>query len=247
MENKKSQLLGIIATLLFHVVVIVILILWHFAPSPPPFPEPDGIMISFDNFDKGIGTPKMSTTSRQVHTVKAQKKVLTQNEEDVPAIQEEQQTTYSKTTPQTNNNNKQTQETQKINKNALYQSSNNSGSSGTTQGKGNQGTPDGNPNSNSLNNLGQGTNGISYSMKGRIAQSLPQPRYPPGNVAGKVVLNIKVDSQGNVIAVSLGQGSTTINKDLVREAKLAAWHAKFTPDATSIEQTGTITYIFKLR
>ena len=247
-KDKKSLLLGIIATLLFHVVVIVILVFWGFKPAPPPFPEPDGIMISFGNTDNGLGTSKPPANQKQSKATNSQEENLTQNDVEAPAVQEEHHDHHP--TNQTNNNTQQNEEQnqkQKINNNALFHPSNNSGSSGVTEGDGNQGDPNGDPNSNSPNNFGQGTSGISYSMGGRSAQALPPPKYPPGNVSGKVVLNIKVDKDGNVIAVSLGQGSTTINKNLVKEAKIAAWHAKFSADPMSIEQTGTISYNFKLR
>ncbi|MCD6367021.1 MAG: hypothetical protein J7L46_05730 [Bacteroidales bacterium] len=247
-KNKKSLLLGIIATLLFHVAAIVILVFLGFKPAPPPFPEPDGIIISFGNTDNGFGEPQPPANQQQSQATNSQEENLTQNDVEAPALQEEHHDHHP--TNQTNNNTQQNEEQnqeQQINENALFHPSNNNGNSGVTEGNGNQGDPNGDPNSNSPNNFGQGTSGISYSMGGRSAQALPPPKYPPGNVSGKVVLNIKVDKDGNVIAVSLGQGSTTINKNLVKEAKIAAWHAKFSVDAMSIEQTGTITYNFKLR
>lgn len=243
-KDKKSLSVGIIATLFFHVAVIVILIFLGFKPAPPPFPEPSGIIISFGNANQGIGDPKPPANQNQSQATNSQEENLTQNDVEAPALQEEHHDQNQNN--QTNNNTEQNQE-QQINENALFHPSNNNGNSGVTQGNGNQGDPDGDPNSNSPNNFGQGTSGIFYSMGGRSAQALPPPKYPPGNVYGKVVLNIKVDNKGNVIGVSLGQGSTTINKNLLKEAKIAAWHAKFSTDATSIEQTGTITYNFKLR
>jgi len=247
-KDKKSLSFGIIATLFFHVVIIVILIFSGFKPAPPPFPEPDGIMISFGNTDQGVGEPKPPANQKQSHATNSQKENLTQNDVEAPAIQKVHPVHHP--TNKTNNNtepNDEQNQKQQINENALFHPSNNSGNSGVTEGDGNQGDPNGDPNSNSPNNFGQGTSGISYSLGGRSAQALPSPKYPPGNVSGKVVLNIKVDKDGNVIAVSLGQGCTTINKNLIKEAKIAAWHAKFSTDANSIEQTGIISYNFKLR
>ena len=64
-KNKKSLSLGIIATLLFHITVIVILIFLGFKPAPPPFPEPDGIIISFGNTDNGLGEPQPPANQQQ--------------------------------------------------------------------------------------------------------------------------------------------------------------------------------------
>jgi len=247
-KDKKSLSLGIIATFFFHVVIIVILIFLGFKPAPPPFPEPDGIVISFGNTDQGFSELIPPDNQKQSQATNSEEENLTQNDVEVPAIQTNH--TIHHPTNETNNNteqNKEQTQEQQINENALFHPSNNNGNSGVTEGDGNQGDPNEDPNSNSLNNFGQGTSGISYSLSGRSAQVLPSPKYPPGNVSGKVVLNIKVDKDGNVIAVSLGQGSTTINKNLIKEAKIAAWHAKFNADANSIEQTGIISYNFKLR
>jgi len=245
-KDKKSLSFGIIATFLFHVGVIVVLIFMGFKSVPPPFPEPDGIIISFGNTDQGFGEPKPPANNQQTQATDAQEKNLTQSDVEAPAIQEEYKNHHHNQTDNNTQQNEEQNQEQQINENALFHPSNNNGNSGVTDGNGNQGDSNGSPDSNSPNNFGQGTSGISYSMGGRSAQVLPPPKYPPGNVSGKVVLNIKVDKDGNVIAVSLGQGSTTINKNLVKEAKIAAWHARFSADPTSIEQTGTITYNFKL-
>jgi len=125
-KNKKSLLLGIIATLLFHVAVIVILIFWGFKPAPPPFPQPDGIMISFGNTDNGLNELKSPANRQQSKATNSQEENLTQNDVEAPALQEEHHKHHSAN--QANNNTQQEEEQnqeQQINENALFHSSNN--------------------------------------------------------------------------------------------------------------------------
>ena len=67
---------------------------------------------------------------------------------------------------------------------------------------------------------------------------------------GTVVVRIKVDHTGRVVEAIPGEKGTTVSdKTLWNEARKAAMEAKFTPtnDPDKVQQTGTITYIFKLK
>lgn len=116
---------------------------------------------------------------------------------------------------------------------------------GETKGKGNQGSPDGDVNSKNRIGTGSGGNGISFSLNGRSSRSLP----PPPKIhktEGKVVVEVTVDQNGNVISARPGvRGSTITDATLLRVAKEAAQKAKFNvnKDAPTL-QTGTITYLF---
>ncbi|NBQ48234.1 MAG: energy transducer TonB, partial [Sphingobacteriia bacterium] len=62
---------------------------------------------------------------------------------------------------------------------------------------------------------------------------------------GKVVVDITVDGDGNVIdANPNGRGTTTSSANLKNKAKQAALATKFNVDGKYEEQTGTITIIF---
>ncbi len=163
---------------------------------------------------------------------------------------------------------KPVEETQpKVNPASLYtgKKSNGSTSQGTgTTGAGDQGRTDGDPNStnykgtggtgNTPGNGGDGSKGTgqgtgpSYSMEGRRAKALPTPSF---NVqeTGKVVVEIFIDQQGNVIRANTGvRGSTTTNSTLLARAKDAALRAKFSPNEEAPEeQRGTIVYNFLLK
>ena len=86
-------------------------------------------------------------------------------------------------------------------------------------------------------------------LKGRsVVGSLPKPVYGI-QAEGIVVVQIKVDQYGNVTeAIPGAEGTTVTNKELWNAARNAAMKAHFNmkADAPAL-QTGTITYIFKLK
>jgi len=122
----------------------------------------------------------------------------------------------------------------------------NSNSEGVAGGEGNQGSPTGSVNSN-VRGEGAGT-GVSYSLGGRSAQGLPNPRYDCQE-AGIVIVQIRVDRNGTVTQADPGRpGSTSIAECLTRAAREAAFATRFTPDSNApAVQVGTITYNFILR
>ncbi|WP_097043949.1 hypothetical protein [Flagellimonas pacifica] len=94
------------------------------------------------------------------------------------------------------------------------------------------------------NNLKDKRTSISYSLVDRNAYSLPPPIYTCIE-GGKVVINIKVDSNGYVLEADFNdQSSGTSNGCLVDNAISYALKARFSPDSKN-SQIGTITYLFQ--
>jgi hypothetical protein len=91
---------------------------------------------------------------------------------------------------------------------------------------------------------GFGTGKFGIDLKGRAV--INPPKLPSDmNEEGKVVVDIIVDSQGNVIdANPNGRGTTTSSALLKSKAKQAAMAVKFNVDGKFEEQKGTITFIF---
>ena len=86
---------------------------------------------------------------------------------------------------------------------------------------------------------------ISFNLKGRTAVDIPNPIYTC-SISGKIVINIKVNETGRVIATSFNEASSsTNNKCLVENALLYASEAVFSELAGRDNQPGTITYQFK--
>ena len=85
---------------------------------------------------------------------------------------------------------------------------------------------------------------VSYSLVDRNNYDLPPPIYTCIE-GGTVVINIKVDSLGNVIEADFNNSSSnTDDWCLVENAITYAYRARF-DSSTKASQIGTITYIFQ--
>lgn len=119
------------------------------------------------------------------------------------------------------------------------------GNRGTgTTGSGVQGSSTGNSNTGKSTGVG----GVgSWDLNGRsLTGSLPIPVY---NVQdeGRVVVTIVVNPSGRVIRTSINKRTNTVSTALRRAAEEAARKARFNVTDGVNNQTGTITYYFKLR
>ena len=85
---------------------------------------------------------------------------------------------------------------------------------------------------------------VSFSLKNRNKVNLPPPVYLC-ETSGKIVVNIKVDSNGRVTDAYLNTSSSSKNQCLVDSALDYARNAIFSADAKKTEQIGSITYYFK--
>lgn len=94
------------------------------------------------------------------------------------------------------------------------------------------------------NNLAARRTSVSYSLVDRTNYSLPPPIYTCIE-GGKVVINIEVDSNGNVVAADFNEKSSgTSNGCLLDNAIAYALKAKFDTSGKPL-QKGTITYLFQ--
>lgn len=126
---------------------------------------------------------------------------------------------------------------------------------GIAGGKGDQGKPNGNPNSDSYTgnaasgNGGAGGNGgvsIRNGLDGRRITKLPSFE-DDFNENAKVAVDITVDKSGNVtVAVVNPRGTTTTNQNIRSIALRKARSLKLNA-GTAEEQTGTLVFSFKLR
>ena len=121
-----------------------------------------------------------------------------------------------------------------------------SGSKGTgVAGEGLQGSPTG----NSSEGKSEGVGGYgTFDLNGRSLGpgGLPMPAY---NVQdeGRVVVTITVNPAGQVIHTSINKRTNTANAALRKAAEDAARKARFNAVDGVNNQTGTITYYFKLK
>ena len=236
------KLIGLIVSIVAHGLLILCLLLMGLRYPDPPPPEL-GVEMDMGEFSD-VGTDSEHAAeggedlSSESSYANDDNNELTQQSEDVPLT--------SKKTPSTTKNKKkpkdnvkpQSEET-KIDQNALFTKGRvkkgSGGSTGVGEGSGKGSGGEG------------GGSGISFSLAGRGSKSLPGPTATsPEN--GNIVVEIRVDQEGNVVFAKAGARGTTLweDKKLWRLCEQAAKKSEFTakPDAPEL-QRGTITYIFR--
>ncbi len=128
---------------------------------------------------------------------------------------------------------------------------NNSRDQGIAGGRGDQGKPNGNPNSDSYTgNGGSGRSGVyvSKGLQGRKITRLPSFE-DEFNENAKVAVDIKIDKSGAVISASYQPRGSTTSDGAMRDIALRkARQLKFSSTADGAEeQIGTIIFNFRLK
>ena len=251
-KPTKNRRKAIIGTVLFHIALLLCFIFMGLTYQIPPPPE-EGITINFGYQDFGSGSEQAEqiveeqeiTPQEIVNNNPVVEDISTQDIEETPTTKLKEQLEKPKEV-------KKIQEKKPepaVNTKALYpgKKQNNSNSQGISEGQGDQGSQDGDPNSNAYTGGGTGTNGIAYQLGGRTIAEIKKPNYD-SQQQGKVVVTIRVDRNGKVISATPGaKGSTTTNAYLYSKAKEAALKTTFEANTTAPEiQVGTIIYNFKL-
>ncbi|MDR1729384.1 MAG: energy transducer TonB [Prevotellaceae bacterium] len=126
--------------------------------------------------------------------------------------------------------------------------SNSSTGQGTGQGSGSPGNPFGSPDAVNREGSGAGSgSGHSYSLAGRsLRGELIRPTYAVSE-EGKIVVTIIVNKEGSVVNANIGSGTNIDNHTLRKAAIDAAKKTKFNKINSEKNQSGTITYTFKLQ
>jgi len=105
----------------------------------------------------------------------------------------------------------------------------------------------GDPNSASPTGSATGSGYGSFNLSGRsLNGGLPRPSYSALE-EGTIVVSITVDTKGNVIFAEIAKGTNIENARMRSDAIAAAQRAKFNSIASGNNQSGTITYKYKLR
>ena len=253
---KKSNLYGIIGSVLSC--IILFLLLWLVVmPVVKPEPKDDeGLIVSFGDNTDGSGmteTPAETPQKEEIasepikQTTPSKQEIITQKDNSLALVEKKKKETERKekealeiqrleTEKRIAEQNRKEQEAiEKANAmNGMF-GNNKSTGSGTGSGDKNQGNPVGKGNSG----------GNSWSLNGRsLTGRLVSPSYDR-DVEGKVKVDIRVDTNGSVISATIGS-QTTISDAQTRNAAItAAKNTHFTRgDGIS---SGSITYNFKLK
>ena len=260
---KAFLLTGIILAVFFLVCYIIIL------PMPPKTEDgTGGILVNYGTVDEGMGSDYMSTEEPSVaekanHTKpdkvtpappteekpqpeSSDKAVVTQNTEDAPEVAAP---TKKPTNTVTAAQPTKTAAKPVVNQNALYKGKATTGTGegdGTGKVPGNQGKPTGTTLTNNYNGTGSG-NGGNLNMSQRSFVSRPAVS-DDNRQSGKIMVDIRVDKDGNVVYARAGARGTTISDAaLLQKCEDAVKNSKLNPlDSAPETQVGTVVFVFKV-
>lgn len=264
-ENNYPK--AFLATGIIMAIMAVLCYIIVFTSPPPPEMSTGGILVNYGTTDQGMGTDYMSTeepskaehpnhtqptkvtksepTPQKAVTERSDKKVVTQSTEDAPEVNNAKKpTNKTVSTEQPTRPAKPT-----LNQNALYKGKTNNASGtgdGTTGTPGNQGNPNGSNLSNNYNGTGSGNGGLALANRSWTSRPSVDDNH---RSTGKIVVEIHVDKQGNVLSAQAGAKGTTISDiDLFNKCEKAALNAKLNAsDNAPDTQVGYVTFIFKVR
>lgn len=254
--NRNTALIG---TIVFHALILLFLIYYIIITPIPPFPPPPKtveLALDFGNGINGSGSAEANkmgnnqandnnanqNTSKPVPQSNA---VVTNNAEVNPSMNSAKKPTHTDKVDTVSKPQQQISTELASVENKFKHSKGQPGGNGDANQNGNAGDPNGrNP------GVGNGTgNGPEYFLNGRSLLSHPIP-VNVSKDQGKVVVEITVDPDGNVIkAIPGAKGSTTSSPYLCQKAKEAALATKFSKskDPNTPQQEGTMTIVFTIQ
>ena len=237
--------------------------------SPPEEVGIGGIIVNYGTSDEGMGndymsveepsvdpnangkTPDKITPENQVtqntNAENAANNIVTDDNSDNVSLNNKPNTSKNAPTQQTEDK----PATPVINQNALYKGKKNSGTGqgdGTGTVAGNQGKPEGDPLSDNYNGTGSGNGGVALDLKSRKFVNSPKIS-DDGQKSGKIVVEIRVDKNGNVISAKAGARGTTLTDPLLWDkCEAAALGSRFNTLASAPDtQIGSIVFNFKVK
>lgn len=247
MTNKdKNRIVGIIATAVFHVAVLVLLLTLCFR-TPLPLPGEAGVEVDMGMYAQA----SMDASPTEPYTPPVEEDVVEEIEEDILSEDEEIPEIEDEVVEEEKD--EVTEEVIKekpvVNQRALFHApkTNNNTSDSIVDDIGDQGNPNGLKDIDRYEGNGGSGGGPSYDLGGRGAKSISTPSRDFSE-EGKVVVDIWVDKDGKVQRAQIGRGTTVTNSDMLESAKRAALNSIFNKDEKASDlQRGTITYTFIMR
>lgn len=256
MTNKdKHKLYGILATVAFHAIAVVLLFNLCFR-TPLPLPGEAGVEVNLGMYAEAMSQQDDMTTSQQVEETESQQveestsedveEEILSEDENIPSIEEVEETEEVEEIVE-----EVVEEKPVVNQRALFQVNKkkqetpSEGSSNEVVGE--QGSPNGLKDIERYVGHGGSGEGPSYDLGGRGAKSISSPSKDISEEA-TIVVDIWVDKEGRVQRAEIGKGTTTTNSDMRASALQAARNSVFVKDDKAADlQKGTITYNFIIR
>jgi hypothetical protein len=251
------------------IILAAIIALCYFIVFKQPALQEDGtggILVNYGTVDEGMGDDYMSTEepsvaekannakpdkvttappTEQVSADNSSQNVVTQNTEDAPEVTTDKKPSQTVATQPTKAKAQPT-----VNQNALYKGTPNKGTGegdGDGNKPGNQGKETGTTLTNNYNGTGSGNGGNLSGMPQRSFVSRPKVS-DEGRRVGKVVVDIRVDKNGNVVYARAGAKGTTItDSNLLEKCEDAVKSSKLNSLETAPDlQIGTVVFVFKV-
>lgn len=252
-REKNANVTGIAATLGLHALALVLLLTSGLQYLDPPPPERTSLLIEFEDEEQQtkpvvtrVGRQPQAgevDPTREVELVqKAESPQVNDKPNVTPATRPDPHGDVEVPTPKI--------EEPKLDPRASFPGMSPKDNPATTPHSASEATEGfkaGQPDGNTKEGKTEGS--ANAHVKGRnVVGSLPRPSYN-SQTAGTVVVQVKVDQYGNVTeAIAGAEGTTVTDKTLWNAARSAAMKAHFNMDANApAVQSGTITYIFKLK
>lgn len=264
MKREDFNIFSLLWTLLVHACIIGLLLLLHL--TKPLIQAESGVPVMLGNmgnldtdyeFTEVNSMPAPAPASVPVPVAPQAEPTVTQNLEETVAIESGEKEkpvkpveTPRQPTPEeirAEQERKAAEEAQNLMANAFGRSSSMQASTPTEKNSDVQGTP-GSTEGNSTQGKPTGTGSYgTWDLGGRdMIGELPRPAYSIQD-EGRVVVTITVDPEGNVIDTRINNRTNTTNLQLRQAAEQAAKRTKFNAIGGENNQTGTITYYFKLK
>ncbi len=274
-EENKNNIISATITLVIFAILLLFLILFNLVTSNPPFPDGGGgggqemalgIMdAGNDNVEYGnVGkiTDVITETKPTEEVIDDPNAEIVNDKKNTPEVKDNKTTVI---TPKKVEVIKPKTVAEILAEKFKKNNGKNGGGIGKDDKPGENGDPNGDPSKNGNGGYGKGDdkgngddkgpgNGVGNGpgSGGKIGISLAgravvkPPKLPTDTKEeGKVVVEITVDTEGNVIEANPnGRGTTTSSALLKAKAKQTAMATKFNVDGKFEEQKGTITIVF---
>ena len=258
MKIEKSQIIGISATLAIHALVVLLLVL--LVMRTPMREEESGIPVMLGNAELARGYAEsyqfteVSSVKSDVPNTHNAPQTQPQPQVDEPLVTQPDEPTIDMPTAEEIEAQKRAEAERQAAERAAQQMASAFGKGFEMGSKGEATEPvtDGTQGvetgvSGAEKTVGQGVLG-TFDLNGRSisGDGLPVPINTVQD-EGRVVVNITVSPDGKVVATSINRRTNTVNPELRKAAEDAAKRARFNGIDGVDNQTGTITYYFKLR
>lgn len=256
MTNKnRHKLFGIIVTIVFHSIAVVLLFTLCFR-TPLPLPGEAGVEVNLGMYASASVSQQVNETVSQQEIEETEKmeeieeteeteEILSEDEE-IPSIEEEKKEVeeIEEEKPE-----EVIEEKPIVNQRAMFKGpkekqGNTSKDNGENEDDSESGAQNGLKNIERYEGNGGSGDGPAFDLGGRGAKSISSPTNDFDDV-GKIVVDIWVDKEGRVQRAEIGKGTDIYITSMRESALQAAKNSIFNKDDKAADlQRGTITYTF---